>query len=178
MDWKLRAGDYMIPVKVIENDNRLYFHFGFNRSLMGEIKVMQGRQYHGFKDASNHEWVLKTFGTDKIWSVPITPRNLFQLSFLKGGNPYAHYDQPPVEFKLNREEAYQHQRVMVWDGCTYHYCIWAAEMGSGKSLSLIEVMERSGSNDWWYVAPKSAIKSFEQRTRSDGIPKSFPNHDL
>lgn len=35
----------------------------------------------------------------------------------------------------------------------------------GKSLVGIEVMERSGFDDWWYIGPKSAIKAVEMELR-------------
>jgi SNF2 family DNA or RNA helicase len=38
-------------------------------------------------------------------------------------------------------------------------------MGTGKSLAAIETMERSGSDDWWYVGPRSAIKAVELELR-------------
>ncbi len=75
---------------------------------------------------------------------------------MMGANPYSHYDKPLIDFKPTRP-VYDHQLDLIRHALTYHYCIWASEMGTGKTLSAIEVMEASGITKWFYVAPKSAL---------------------
>jgi len=38
----------------------------------------------------------------------------------------------------------------------------AAEMGTGKTLSAIELMEKSNASEWWWVAPKSGLAAVER----------------
>jgi len=45
---------------------------------------------------------------------------------------------------------------------TYHYGILAAEMGVGKSLAAIEIIERSGSEEFWWVGPRSALVAVDE----------------
>jgi SNF2 family DNA or RNA helicase len=147
---KLRAGKFMIPVTLLIADDRIFFKFKYNKILKDEIKNMQGCRWHGFDEAN----------PQKIWSVTNSPRNRFQISYLEGKNPYARYDQPLIEVTPKRS-LYEHQRLMVSHILTVKHCIEAAEMGTGKTLAGIEVMEQSGHTDWWWIGPKSALKSVE-----------------
>lgn len=170
---KLRYGKYRYKAKMLRHEGRYYFHFKFNRGLMGEIKAMEKAQYHGFAEAPNRDVVKRHFNTDKIWSVADTPRNRFQLAYLQGENPYEEYDKPIESFDPTRP-LYTHQVDMSSFMLTRRKCLIAGEMGTGKTLAAIEVMERSGSSDWWYIAPRSALKAVEREMRkwdSKVIPK-------
>ena len=146
---KLRAGDWRIPVTLLYDGDRIFFKFKFNRPLMAEIKMMDKAKWHGYDEKPR-----------KLWSVANSPRNAFQIQYLEGKDVYAHYDKAWSEFEPSRD-LYVHQRAMVNHIMSTHYCIEAADMGVGKTLSAIEVMELSGYDDWFYVAPKSALKSVE-----------------
>ena len=146
---KLRAGKWMVPVTLFYDGDRIFFKFAFNRPLMAEIKSMQGARWHGYDEKPR-----------KLWSVANSPRNHFQLQYLQGEDPYAAYDKDLLEVEPSRD-LYKHQRLILNHIMTAHYCIEAAEMGTGKTLPAIEAMELSGHDDWWYVAPKSALKSVE-----------------
>lgn len=149
-DIKLIAGQYKRPVRIEYKENRMYFRFGFNRSLMAEIKCMKGARWHGYDEKNPR----------KVWSVLDCPRNRFQLDYLKGNNPYEHYDLPLLDYKPKRS-LYDHQISMVIHMITRKHCIIAGEMGTGKTLAGIEVMEYSKTPNWWWVAPRSALKSVE-----------------
>jgi SNF2 family DNA or RNA helicase len=146
---KMRAGKYMRPVTVRYEDGRIYFKHKFNRTLMAEWKNMAGAKYHGYDPVPK-----------KIWSVLDCPRNQFQIEYLRGNNPYKRFDEDiqPEEFE---RPLYAHQCDMVEFGLARRHCILAAEMGTGKSLAIIEIMERSGLTNWWWIGPKSAIRSVE-----------------
>ena len=146
---KLKAGSWMIPVTMLYDDDRIYFKFKFNRPLMAEIKVMEGAKWHGYDEKPR-----------KLWSVANSPRNAFQLQYLEGKNPYAHYDKELINI-IPKRDLYDHQRVMLNQVMTRKRCLLAAEMGVGKSLVAIEVMELSNHDDWWWIGPKSALKSVE-----------------
>jgi SNF2 family DNA or RNA helicase len=145
---KLKAGGFLVPTKIVEENNRLFFHFPYNKALLADVKMMEGRKYHGYDE---HD-------PQKVWSVPITQRNLFQLQRMLGNNPYKRYDDPLPAVTSSRPLR-DYQLDMKSHGLFRHYCIVAGDMGLGKTLSISEVMEASGAQDWVYVAPRSALES-------------------
>lgn len=151
---KLRAGNYMIPVMLTKEGKRIFFNFSFNKALMEEVKMMDGAKYHGYDDVNPR----------KLWSVHDNHRNRFQIGYLAHprigdpNNPYTPYDGPLVEFHPSRK-LYGHQFDMAREVLTRHFHIMGAEMGTGKTLAAIEVMEASGFTDWIWVGPKSALVS-------------------
>lgn len=146
---KLIADGYRLKCRITEEGESLRLKFPFNRTLLAEIKAMAGSRW----DPDN-----------KTWSIKNNERNWFQLAYLTGNNPYAWYDRPLEEMVFSRP-LYAHQKDMARHGWTYRQVEWAAEMGTGKSLALIEVMEASraleSNPEWLYVGPKSAIASFQ-----------------
>jgi SNF2 family DNA or RNA helicase len=153
-DTKLLAGSRMIPVNITKHGDRLYLKFPYNQKMLEEVKSFEGHRWHGYDEHNPR----------KIWSIRDSERNRFQLRFLAhpGGsdplNPYAKYDAPLVQVTPTRP-VYTHQGGMINFGYTRHYCILAAEMGTGKTLTAIEIMELSKMDDWIWVGPKSALVS-------------------
>ncbi|KPK54270.1 MAG: hypothetical protein AMS22_06090 [Thiotrichales bacterium SG8_50] len=127
-------------------------------ALKDEIKAMKGSKWHGYDDNNPR----------KIWSVADCTRNRFQLNFMQGKNPYKRWEKPLEEFDYERPLR-THQKLMSNWGLTYHYCVLAAEMGTGKTLSAIEVMERSGFPDWWWVGPKSGLRAVQREFDKWGL---------
>ena len=161
---KLRAGKYYIPVQLeTREDDRWYFHFGFNRTLIDEIKAtFEGRKWHGPP--------LHNPG-EKVWSAPKTQRNRFQLAYMKGKygtNPYLRFEQSPVTVST-RHPLMGHQMEMVGWGLVTRWFLWAAEMGTGKTLAAFTVMEESGLTDFWWVGPKSALRAVQLEHRKWGL---------
>jgi hypothetical protein len=152
---KLRDGKYLKRLKVglKITDSRIVFQASpFSKLLNAKIKTMAGWKW----DPDN-----------KKWSIENCPRNVFQLSYLWGDDVYAWFKRPLIETpvfdrpefeRLNVEIAPQ-QVNMVRRGLTYHYQLFAAEQGLGKSLAALEIMERSDKKRWWYVGPRSAMES-------------------
>jgi hypothetical protein len=139
-----------VPATIERVDGRIFwvkspFH------LKDEVKAMKGSRWHGYIPDDER----------KIWSVEDCVRNNFQLDFMTGGNPYENWDQPLRNFSYKRP-LYVHQKLMADHCLTYHYKVLAAEMGVGKSLAAVEIMEKSGFFDWWYIAPKSGIAAVER----------------
>jgi len=100
---------------------RIFLKTPYNKTLIAEIKSFEGAKWHGY-DKENPR---------KLWSIKNSGRNIFQLSFLMGQNPYERYDnytKNPVVCKTDRS-LYKHQIEMVEHGLTVHYGVWAAEMG-------------------------------------------------
>lgn len=149
---KIRVGNFLYPVKMTTVGGRIEFQFGYNKAIMEEIKSMAGAKWHGHGENPR-----------KVWSVLDCERNRFQLLWLQGENPYEWFDQELRHWEYDRPLK-QHQRDMSDCGLTYHFQIWAAEMGLGKTLSAIEVMEKSGysSEECWWVGPRAALKAVER----------------
>ena len=144
---KLKAGRYLKPVQVEDDGKHLYLRFGYNKALLEEVRSMQGARWLGYNDPPR-----------KVWRVKKSMRNLFQLDYLQGKNVYEDYDKPLVELPPITRPLYEHQLEFVAHILTRHYCIIAGEMGTGKTLAAIEVMDYVGGPTW-YVGPRSGIKA-------------------
>lgn len=138
-------------------------------ALKDEIKSMQGARWHGFLEGDKR----------KIWSVDDSYRNRFQIEWLEGGNPYEWFDRPLIEHdypKFGSEgfgffDLMQQQRRMADTALTYHYQIWAAEMGTGKTLAAIATMLLSETKGWWWIGPKSSLYGIRQEFAKWGLPE-------
>lgn len=151
---KLRAGQFKVPVVFEPKGNRIFLSFPFNRALLNEIKVMKGARWHGFEDPPI-----------KKWSIANCKRNDFQLVRLHGGSPYEFYDRDWIDVTPNRKCLYEHQIDMIRFCLTRKKCMLAAEMGTGKTLAAIEIMEHSHIIDWTWVGPSSALAAVELEFR-------------
>lgn len=159
---KMRANGYYYDVRVVPKGGKLQLFFGYNKDLLAEVKEsFEGRRF---------DWDLKT------WEVPLTQRNLFRLEVLQGKysdvKPYAQFDrlsqvdcremiqQHCAERKI---QIYKHQEDLINQAYIVHFFVWAAEMGVGKTLAAIILMELAkknlGIDDWFWVGPKSALIS-------------------
>lgn len=145
MDVSLRSGKYLVPGTAEQVGDRIYLTFPYSPELINEIKTMKGPKWHGFEKPPI-----------KAWSVEVCPRNLFNLAYLMGRNPYARYEQPLPDITSERPLLFN-QKQLISIGLTYKNVIWAADMGLGKTLSAIELMERVKVSGNWYVGPKSAL---------------------
>jgi len=149
IDTKFKAGKYKVPVQMAYDEDYIYLKFRYNKALVNEVRMMEGRKWLGREDPPR-----------KMWRVDNCPHNLFQIAYLEGRNPYAAYDSEIIKHEYKRP-LFEHQRLGADFLLTRKRAILAAEMGCGKSLCGIEVMERSKRDDWWYVGPRSAIKAVE-----------------
>lgn len=123
------------------------------------IKAMRGAKYHGFDDVNPR----------RMWSVEDCHRNWITIRYLAGEKIYEHFDQPLQQLEYRRP-LMAHQRDMSDAGFTYHYQIWGAEMGLGKTLSAQEVIERSGHKEWWWIGPKTSLPNIQREFRKWGFP--------
>jgi SNF2 family DNA or RNA helicase len=119
-------------------------------SLKDEIKAMRHAQWLGFQDPPR-----------KIWTVENCARNWFQLQAMMGIDVFEWFDRPLQRFNYDRPLR-DFQKDMSDAGLTYHYQLYGAEMGLGKSLAAIETMEKSGKKKWWWVGPRSGLYAAER----------------
>jgi len=153
------------PAKLVYTKGRIFFVAEFNKKLNAEIKLMSGHAYHAYQLPNMRDWVSKTFGTDKIWSVVDDQHNAFQLRYLQGDKPYAAYKSPLPVYEHLRPELMDHQRNGVSFLLTRRCCILSGEMGVGKTLTEIQAREIAKPQSAWYVAPRSGIKAVERELR-------------
>lgn len=149
MQIRVTAGSrqYDCEVAVEQIDNRLVFtHAPF--IAKDEIKSMRGARWNKEK---------------KQWSIDACHRNDFRLRFLSGENVYQTFDQPVVPHDYERPLR-PHQCDLADSALTKHYQLWAAEMGTGKTLAAQEVIERSAAQ-WWWVGPKSSLPNIERELK-------------
>ena len=145
-----------VPAQILVTESQIEF-LKSPFALKDEIKAMRGSQWHGYQDPPR-----------KIWSVSNCFRNWFQLRCLMGENAYEWFDRPLINYEYIRP-LMTHQRYMSDAGLTYHYQILAAEAGCGKSLSALEIMEKSGKKKWFYIAPKSGLYAIEREFKKWNI---------
>lgn len=153
---KLKAGKYIVPVAVVRKKSRLFLRFRYNKKLLAEIKMMEGAKWHGYDDPPL-----------KQWSIPDSARNRFSLDYLQGNNPYAPYEGELVDLEYLRD-VFKHQSDMVSHGLQRKRGIFACEMGTGKTLAWIEIIERIPDlkdNEIWYVGPKSGVVAVNRELR-------------
>jgi|2_EtaG_2_1085320.scaffolds.fasta_scaffold00029_104 hypothetical protein len=172
-DTHFLAGGQYTPVRIkrIEGD-RMAFHFGYVRELIDDIKSsFEKRRYHGFPDN-----MAPYTEPTKVWSAPITQRNIFQLEAFMGKfgpSPYTQWERNLIlpeeikEYCANRVfktlEPYDHQIDMIQHGFSVRHFLWACEMGTGKTLAaiiMVEMLQKIWDFKWTdivWAAPLSAI---------------------
>ena len=142
-----------VPATIERADGRILF-IKSPFSLKDEIKAMKGSKWHGFEEENPR----------KIWSVEDCQRNNFQLSLMCGEDVFAWFDRDLVRHEYQRP-LMPHQMDLTDSGLTYHYQLWAAEMGTGKTLSAQELIEHSGVQDWFWIGPKTSLPNVKREFR-------------
>jgi SNF2 family DNA or RNA helicase len=152
---KLRAGGFKYPVTLDPFKDRLVLKFGYSPKLLAEVKSsFEGRKYHGFDTADPPK--------GKWWSIPYTDHNAFQLAYMMGENPYAPYETELPDFE-SKYPLYSHQKEMAAHVLERRHCILGAEMGTGKTLTIIAAVEQFDPNaEMWYVAPAKALEAVKR----------------
>lgn len=148
---RVQLGRYVIEVEVSElSDKTLELRSPYNKRLLEEIRALEGASWHKAK---------------RVWRVRNSARNRLALAILDadGPNPLEAYDCIPESPEPNRNRLYEHQRLMLAHCWTRKRCIVAGEMGVGKTLSFIELMElvyeHRNQDEWWYIAPRSGLEA-------------------
>jgi hypothetical protein len=159
---RLRDAEVIFEVK----DGRIIF-IRSDYAFKDAIKAMRGSKYHGY-DTKNPR---------RIWSVEDCHRNWMSIRFLAGEDIYSNFDRELERHEYKRP-LMPHQCDLTDAGLTYHYQIWAAEMGVGKTLSAQEVIERSGHQEWWWIGPKTSLPNIQREFRKWSFPFGQFNVEL
>jgi len=146
------------PVLMEVKDGRIWF-IKSDYAFKDIIKAMTGSKWHGFDEES----------PKKQWSVADCQRNWITIRWLAGEDVFVHFDQEMQRHQYERP-LMLHQCDLTDAGLTYHYQIFAAEMGTGKTLAAQEVMERSGKLIWWWVGPKTSLPNIQRELRKWSFP--------
>ena len=130
--------------------DRLYMRFSYNEFISNPKLVTE------IKDTfAKPKWEKE----QKQWSFELGDRTTWALKRLTGKQPYAHYDQKYPLITPNRDNLYHHQLDGTSWMLTCKRVIFAAEMGTGKSLTSVETLEHAPKDHWWWVGPASALTS-------------------
>jgi len=133
----------LVPVEIEVVNGMYILAFGFNNVIKDKVKTLKNRRF---------DWDTKT------WRAPVCQRNNFNLRRFIGEDVFGDYDADPNNVVVTfSRPLFDHQKDLVKHGLSAKRVIWAAEMGTGKTLAGIELMERSGKREWWWVGPKSAV---------------------
>ena len=167
-----KGTDVKAPAILEYKDGRIWFlksPFG----MKDEIKAMAGSRWHGFDTPKK-----------KCWSVLDCFRNQFQLHYMMGENVYEWFDRDLQEFEYRQyyldgepTDPMEHQIDMANHGLSYHFQIWGAEMGTGKTLSAQMVIEKAGINHWYWVGPKSSLPNIQREFRKWGYDETTATID-
>ena len=159
-DVTLRTAGKRYKCRISQTDD----HIIFNKApfkFKDEIKAMKGARWY----PDNRHWRVKN-----------CPRNMFQFAAMMvepdNPNPYAWFERPLVDAPESHRPLKDHQIDMIRKALTYRYQLFAADMGLGKTLTSIEIMEQLDNEyGWdangefedkvWFVGPKSALESVE-----------------
>ena len=164
-----------VPVLLERKDGRIYFWDGkvgtkTRYGLMAEVKAMSGSHFHGYDDEGEYARV-------KVWSVDDCQRNRFQIGYLCGEDVYTWFDRPLIRHEYRQflragqpAEVMPHQYDLADAGLTYHYQIFGAEMGTGKTLAAQMVIEKSGVDLVWWAGPKTSIPNIKREFKLWGFP--------
>jgi len=159
----LNKRTYPLTMTVTDDGLHIEFKSGFNRAWTKEVK----------ESFDSPKWCgMETPPRKSVWKVKNSPRSRFRLKFLLGLDPYQSYDAPLRDWDSERP-LYDHQKEMAAHWYDNHYCVYACEMGTGKSLASLEVVERILDeqkliNPWqhvWYVGPKTGVAAFTREIK-------------
>lgn len=156
---KARLNKYLVPIEVAEEDDRIYLRFAFNAPLSEALKGFQGRTWHGYDTPPR-----------KMWSILNNERNRFRLRKLLNQPVFEQWDKPLEHFDLPREgiQLWEHQKEIYNHVLTRKRSVVAGDMGVGKSLIAILMMEYlvkvgfCDQEDCWFVGPTNAVNSFNR----------------
>lgn len=170
----LKYGNKLFPVKVGDlppdpksGVARLKIKFPWSRvpewtGLKDEIKAMTGARFHS-EDG------------DKFWSVTDNSRNRFNLNFLDKNkpNPYEKWKTPyPImDFprahegwsEINPNVMRKFQVECASEIVAKRQMLLAAEMGAGKTLIAISVLDVLCPRECWYIAPAFALHDIKRQ---------------
>ena len=166
---KAKVGKYLVPMQVGEDEETLFFKFGYNKGLIELIKERLERR----------RWNPD----ERCWTAPRTSRNLFVLEHILNRNPYRQWDkaleQYPIPANHLEDEnmlPWEHQ-IELYNQClTRKQTVIVGDMGTGKSRVVLMGIEYLAQNwdlkdgECWFIGPVNAVNSIQREIRKWGCP--------
>lgn len=147
---RMVAGKYYHYVNIEPwGESEYKLTFSFNRTIIDEIKAMEGARWHP---------------DDKAWTIKKSVRNKFSLEYLcrkDSLGPYAKWLAPIRHYDPIRNCLMPHQDHMKDVILNRRQVIIAGEPGVGKTLAAIEAIEISKCINILWVGPLSALRAVE-----------------
>lgn len=138
-----RIAKKVVPVTVTPDEKRYIISFPYFKPLVEEVKAMETPQ-----------WDPET----RTWSVANTERNLYTLDqWERRHDPV--YDSP-ISRSFTDTTLLKHQSEGLTEAINRRRIILGHEMGLGKTLTSIKVMENLGGM-WWIICPKGVKISWK-----------------
>jgi SNF2 family DNA or RNA helicase len=164
--------EIVIPIrtKSFKRDGKLFATF------LDVTFIPVGRDRIKLKYAFSHEMnaIIKEMGGAKFdwdkkeWTVRNDYRTQWVINYYGKGmqNPYLNYEKELIAPPIQRQGLYQVQLDMIRWAWNKRYCMWASEMGTGKTLSAIHYLELlDPTGDVYWVGPKSALTAVRREFR-------------
>jgi len=127
----------------------IYLRSPYDPALLEEIRSLQRRRWDGER---------------KVWRCAMTARNRFALRLLaRDPTVTERYDEPLVPIESERP-LWEAQRVATVPHLVQRrQCMLAADMRAGKTLSVIEAMERlTHVRRWFWVGPPKTLAAIRR----------------
>lgn len=152
---KFISGNKFVTASVEETQESLILSFMYSPSLLSEVKAM-----------TDAKWNPDL----KVWTVKNCVRNKTAIAYLEGKQPFGFLNRKPAPQEYTRPVA-PHQKKMIEGALGKRRFLIAGDPGVGKTLAAIEIMERTGVNNIWYVCPKRPIPNMRLEFRKWGLQK-------
>jgi len=165
----LYAGGSNVQADLWTNEDRTQFFLrsSYDPGLVRELRSLNRRK-----------WLRE----ERVWRFGNSARNRFVLSLLMGLPVYARYDEPLVPVSSHRPLVPKQREVMIPHVLQRRRCILAGDMGTGKTLVMIEAMERLPAEwNWWWVGPAKSLagikRQFEWEWEARKHPESYWSYE-
>jgi hypothetical protein len=169
----IKEGDLSVLVKKTEKTgirrtinikkasvDTLELRFDYEPSLVAAVKDnFEGRRWNPEK---------------KLWTIKNCQRNEFYLRMMTGEKVYSNWDQPVQphtsalfeRLKETPKPPMPHQQDLFNSAVTYKHHMWAAEMGTGKTLVYLALLQHFLQyENAWYIGVKSSIRALQIEAR-------------
>jgi hypothetical protein len=152
MEWILNVGGQGLKYKLNHRviGDRIYFQFPYDPILIDEVKSFKGAKWHP---------------DEKVWSIPVTERNNYNLAILQGVGDDHYYQKPdPSGFYSigGGTDLFKHQAEIVEFILNKKRVLIAGEMGVGKTLPTLLAAKYVSPCRILCVAPRSALVQWKR----------------
>ncbi len=146
-----------IEVKLTKDNKLYYIRSRYDVDLVEELRAMKGSKWN--PDIS-------------AWTMPICERNTYAINYLLGERIASNESNVINRVNITNFERplFIHQKEGILFALHKYKCMLAFEMGLGKTLVTIEIMERAafgseGIKIWWLVAPYGAQQEWKRQLK-------------